>query len=622
MSQQQALLTGLIPLCLTLVGGCDLPRNAYGKTCSESSDCGEGLICVFNDPLQPEGQCDTPPGDPPTPEPGAAEPDVPLNDDCTCQDPEANCLPCEAGFICELQTRSCVLQNQVCLENSMVCGVDCGVCPAGSSCVGDDLGTNTSCIVTESTFSPIVFEFQEGSLSANDGQHELIDVDVVPVADRFVNEQAAARISTLSDSSGTITNTSGLPLNLRGRPFTISFFFRAVPGARFTNLLFGKINLGATFRGCANVNPSRIGVGLLDAESQFICREFDTILNEGWHLLTLTSSGSVTQAFLDDLAPLVLLDQAERIPAIDLGGGIPFASLYDTSIELDDLEIRFTETDLAAHREQWTPSQWVTLGPAPFFFSFERGDENELFGHYTLVVDPTPGVSTGNVLDADSEIIGVSTHEPIEIRPNATGSVTLNSLDEFTVVVDVMLDPQNITSWDPYILKLSASTMLRGVGCNANEGVVSLQYLDTNGATVCVESASLPSSTPATFNRVGLVYDHGAAFFVVGTQFGQTRFQAPDPITFRDEALVFTLGPDLGFDNAFFLPEALPDVSSISTYIDEIVASRAECGDAYITPLAEQCDDFNHFDGDGCSSSCQIEPGYTCPDVGQPCQPQ
>ncbi len=35
----------------------------------------------------------------------------------------------------------------------------------------------------------------------------------------------------------------------------------------------------------------------------------------------------------------------------------------------------------------------------------------------------------------------------------------------------------------------------------------------------------------------------------------------------------------------------------------------------------EACDDGNPTDGDGCSSTCAIEAGYTCPTPGSPCQP-
>ena len=48
--------------------------------------------------------------------------------------------------------------------------------------------------------------------------------------------------------------------------------------------------------------------------------------------------------------------------------------------------------------------------------------------------------------------------------------------------------------------------------------------------------------------------------------------------------------------------------------------SRYYCGDGQITN-DESCDDGNYADGDGCSATCQKEPGFYCPTPGQPCEP-
>ncbi len=45
------------------------------------------------------------------------------------------------------------------------------------------------------------------------------------------------------------------------------------------------------------------------------------------------------------------------------------------------------------------------------------------------------------------------------------------------------------------------------------------------------------------------------------------------------------------------------------------------CGDGIVqTELGEKCDDNNRIGGDGCSGICIIEPNWTCPNPGQPCQ--
>jgi len=48
--------------------------------------------------------------------------------------------------------------------------------------------------------------------------------------------------------------------------------------------------------------------------------------------------------------------------------------------------------------------------------------------------------------------------------------------------------------------------------------------------------------------------------------------------------------------------------------------SSAACGNATLE-TGEECDDGNTDDGDGCSKVCQVESGYTCPNVGMKCRP-
>ena len=46
--------------------------------------------------------------------------------------------------------------------------------------------------------------------------------------------------------------------------------------------------------------------------------------------------------------------------------------------------------------------------------------------------------------------------------------------------------------------------------------------------------------------------------------------------------------------------------------------SAGYCGDGQIEP-GKQCDDGNMASNDGCSATCQLEAGYSCPTPGQPC---
>jgi cysteine-rich repeat protein len=52
-----------------------------------------------------------------------------------------------------------------------------------------------------------------------------------------------------------------------------------------------------------------------------------------------------------------------------------------------------------------------------------------------------------------------------------------------------------------------------------------------------------------------------------------------------------------------------------------VACQGAACGDGYVNVAAgETCDDMNFASGDGCSPSCQVEPGFTCPTTGRSCK--
>lgn len=49
-------------------------------------------------------------------------------------------------------------------------------------------------------------------------------------------------------------------------------------------------------------------------------------------------------------------------------------------------------------------------------------------------------------------------------------------------------------------------------------------------------------------------------------------------------------------------------------------ATGLPCGDGVVESVSsEACDDGNGEDGDGCSATCEIEPGYQCAGEGSPC---
>jgi fibro-slime domain-containing protein len=92
---------------------------------------------------------------------------------------------------------------------------------------------------------------------------------------------------------------------------------------------------------------------------------------------------------------------------------------------------------------------------------------------------------------------------------------------------------------------------------------------------------------------------------------------APPPASGGDDGMAA--------DNAPPPISLLPDAQGPEVAVDACASGACDdaamtsvCGDGVIG-VGEQCDDGNSIPGDGCSGVCQIEPGYTCPDLARPC---
>src|SRR6266705_3083910 len=60
--------------------------------------------------------------------------------------------------------------------------------------------------------------------------------------------------------------------------------------------------------------------------------------------------------------------------------------------------------------------------------------------------------------------------------------------------------------------------------------------------------------------------------------------------------------------------QSAPQPSAAAVFPSTVSGCTSTCGDGILIPgdTNEECDDGNKKDGDGCSSTCKVEPGYKC----------
>lgn len=85
-----------------------------------------------------------------------------------------------------------------------------------------------------------------------------------------------------------------------------------------------------------------------------------------------------------------------------------------------------------------------------------------------------------------------------------------------------------------------------------------------------------------------------------------------------DDSRGFTAEEEVEFDffpgrTVYIAYDLYSDTGETTTFTLDIECEIATCGDGTIAG-PEQCDDSNMAAGDGCSATCQIEPGYDCDD--------
>ena len=136
-----------------------------------------------------------------------------------------------------------------------------------------------------------------------------------------------------------------------------------------------------------------------------------------------------------------------------------------------------------------------------------------------------------------------------------------------------------------------------------------------NGSQTCTSSGIFAACVCAT-----PMLDAGSTVETIGpitsqTDSGSSAKEAGGTIIDLDSGIVAEVAQTPITMDSGLVAEFVPEVSA-----KDAPGSSAVCGDGVVT-LPETCDDGNTFAGDGCSSTCKIEPGFDCTGSPSTCNP-
>jgi len=127
------------------------------------------------------------------------------------------------------------------------------------------------------------------------------------------------------------------------------------------------------------------------------------------------------------------------------------------------------------------------------------------------------------------------------------------------------------------------------------------------GGSTAESDAGTSSETPDASTKAP---DASTEVPDASTEVPDASTEAPDASTEVPDAS--TEVPDASTE----VPDASTEVPDASTEVPD--AGGGECGDGSLQ-MGEACDDGNTASGDGCSATCGMEPGWSCPPAGGRC---
>ena len=203
---------------------------------------------------------------------------------------------------------------------------------------------------------------------------------------------------------------------------------------------------------------------------------------------------------------------------------------------------------------------------------------------------------------------------PLAIQQNPAWPTITPSTPGYSCYADATCGP-------PFLLVRGSGVQPVGLNIGASapataDGGTDLTYTLTYGNTGGTDATGVTITAPVPTGTTFVSATGG------GTLSGSTVTWAIGTLAAHTSGLTITYTVTLNAGGTITMSGAqISDGTNTTTAADvvtTVTAPASVCGNS-IVELPETCDDGNTAAGDGCSATCQLESGYTCPVGGEPC---
>ena len=350
---------------------------------------------------------------------------------------------------------------------------------------------------------------------------------------------------------------------------------------------------------------------------------FDYTVSDGF--LTDVGHVTITVTAVPD-APVAVADSATTDE--DTGVGIAAATLLANDSDGDGDTLSVTSVDNATNGSVLLVLGLVTFTPAADFSGTAGFDYTISDGaltataHVTVTVNPLDdlpvAVDDSGFTDEDLPIF-------VDVLVNDTG------LGDGGITINLATPPGHgtATAGATNFLYVPAAnyngtdtftyTITDADGDTSAPATVTINLNALNDAPVAIATtASTNEGVAVTVNLTATDVDSAGVTFAIGTAPANGTLGAITPAGAFAATVVYT--PNAGFDgsDSFTFTASDGALTSAAATAGLTVINVPVCNDGQVE-APETCDDHGNASGDGCSATCQTEPGWTCSGAPSAC---